>query len=90
MAAAAPHAAPVERSLIRRAPGPALLLVAWIALNPRDAQAYLDAGSASLIFQAVLASVLGATVVLKAYWRQVKSFFGRGEQTGGPSEDDDG
>lgn len=37
----------------------------------RDAQAYLDPGTASMIFQMVVASILGALLALKVYWRKV-------------------
>jgi hypothetical protein len=39
----------------------------------RDAQAYLDPGTMSLIFQMIAASVLGALVALKVYWRRVSA-----------------
>ena len=47
-----------------------------VLLHPGDALAYLDAGSASMVLQALIASVLGGLVVGKAYWRRIKSFFG--------------
>ncbi len=51
--------------------GLALLFVLAFAGN---AQAYLDPGSVSLFFQAVVASVLGGVVVLRLYWAKVRGF----------------
>jgi hypothetical protein len=51
-----------------------LLLVAVIqVLTPGDAQAYLDPGTASFVFQVIAASVLTALITLKIYWQKVKS-----------------
>ena len=51
------------------------LLVAGVLqiLLVRDAQAYLDPGAASFFFQMVVASILGALLTLKVYWRKVKA-----------------
>jgi DUF1365 family protein len=63
-----------------------LLVLAY----PREAQAYLDAGSASMIFQALIASILGAAVVVRIYWRRIKSYFrGTREPTEDPQNEDD-
>ena len=52
----------------------ALLLVTAIQLLVvRDAQAYLDPGTASFFFQMVVASILGALLALKVYWQKVKA-----------------
>ena len=50
-----------------------LLSVAIHFLFVREAQAYLDPGTASFFFQMVVASILGALLVLKMYWRKVKA-----------------
>ena len=39
----------------------------------RDAQAYLDPGALGFFFQMVAASILGALIALRIYWRKVKS-----------------
>jgi hypothetical protein len=39
--------------------------------------AYLDAGTGSIILQAVLGALVGAAVAVKLFWGQIKSFFGR-------------
>ena len=52
----------------------ALVLSAAIHfLFVRDAQAYLDPGTASFFFQMVVASILGALLALKIYWRKVRA-----------------
>ena len=39
--------------------------------------AYLDAGTGSIILQAVLGALVGAAVAVKLFWGQIKSFFGK-------------
>lgn len=61
---------------------PALLRVlpAAIALTvaiPANAHAYVDPSTGSFVFQMVTAGVLGALFVVKSFWRQLKSAFGR-------------
>ena len=53
------------------------LAAAWLLLSPGEAQAYLDPGSDSLIFQALIASVAGGLLLFKTRWRQVRSFLKR-------------
>lgn len=40
---------------------------------------YLDPGSGSLIFQAVVAGFMAATLTLKMYWRKLRGLFHRQE-----------
>jgi hypothetical protein len=51
------------------------LAAALLILFTGTAQAYLDPGSVSLFFQMLVASVLGAVVVMRPYWQKVKGFF---------------
>jgi hypothetical protein len=44
---------------------------------PKDAQAYLDAGTGSIIFQALIGGLAGALFALKIFWNQIKGFFKR-------------
>lgn len=60
---------------------PFLIVVGLVMLAANDAQAYLDPGSASIIFQALVASVLGGLVVLRVYWSRLKMFFRRDKQS---------
>ena len=47
--------------------------------TPRDAHAYLDPMTGSVILQAVVAGVLGTLFAVKVYWRKIKAFFSRSE-----------
>ena len=47
----------------------AILYVAFA----REAHAYLDPGSVSLFFQALVAGALGAVFLLKRFWTQIKA-----------------
>lgn len=53
-----------------------LLLCLQIAFAS-TAHAYLDPGTGSFIFQAIIAGLVGASVTLKMYWGQVKAFLSR-------------
>jgi len=48
-----------------------LLAFLW----PATAHAYLDGGTAALLFQALAAGVFGALFVVKMFWARIKSFF---------------
>ncbi len=62
----------------------ALLLVIY----PRDAWAYLDPGSGSMILQFALASVLSGLFALKLYWHRLKTRFSRKPVEGDESRSD--
>lgn len=51
---------------------------------PSEAQAYLDAGTDSMIVQVVIASIAGAAVRLRLYWGRSKA-----KLTGRSSSDDE-
>ncbi|MCB9422033.1 MAG: hypothetical protein H6667_19690 [Ardenticatenaceae bacterium] len=42
--------------------------------------AYLDPGTGSFLVQLLIGGVVGALVVLKAYWTKIRSFFSKGNQ----------
>lgn len=52
-----------------------ILVIAAVSyvLFAREAHAYLDPGSVSLFFQALVAGVLGAAFLLKRFWTQIKA-----------------
>jgi hypothetical protein len=50
-----------------------LFVVVIHLLTPGDAQAYLDPGSATFVFQVIAAFLLSMLVTLKIYWQKVKS-----------------
>ena len=50
-----------------------LVLVALFALVPRDAFAYIDPGTGSLIYQTALAAMLGAGILFRRVWIKLGS-----------------
>jgi hypothetical protein len=50
---------------------------------------YLDPGSGSFILQLLLAALLGAGLVIRAYWRKIKSFFVKGGTAPAVSAEED-
>lgn len=45
------------------------VLAVVAAFFPVSAHAYLDAGSASMVLQVVIAALVGAAVTVKIYWK---------------------
>ena len=68
-------------------------LVLWTALVQLvlvgEAQAYIDPGAGSFVFQTVIAILVGAAVTLKMYWRGIKDYFGRGRSAAESDESGD-
>ena len=48
------------------------LALLWLAV-PMRAQAYLDPGTGSYLLQIVLAALFGVLLVIKVYWKRLKS-----------------
>ncbi len=76
--AIAPRVSPVDRR--GQLLAAILFLGAWLFSSDTDsggpyARAYLDAGSASMIWQAIAASLVAATVALKNFSGQIKLRF---------------
>ncbi len=57
-----------------------LLVLSFKFVLASPAQAYLDPGSGSFIIQIIVASLMGAILIFKIYWKKIKSFFGRQSQ----------
>jgi hypothetical protein len=53
----------------------AVMVTAFSTVMLPTAQAYLDPGSGSFIFQAVIAGALGIGVTLKVFWGRIAAFF---------------
>ncbi len=51
------------------------LLLSLLAIGP--ANAYIDPGSGSIIFQAVVGAGMAISITLKLYWRRIAKFFSR-------------
>lgn len=47
---------------------------------------YLDPGSGSFILQLVIASLLGAGLLIKTYWRKITAFFQKRSSKRGDDE----
>ena len=53
------------------------LTLAFSLLVISPAAAYIDPGSGSLVFQAVIAAAVAVPVALAAFWGRITSFFSR-------------
>lgn len=51
------------------------LLFVYLLLIAHDAQAYLDPGTGSFIFQLLLGGALGGIIAIKLKFKQFKNFF---------------
>lgn len=56
-------------------------LIVHSLVSPAAAHAYLDAGTGSLIVQALLAGVVGVATVAKLYWSRIRALWSRGERS---------
>ena len=65
---------PQSHSLERVASVVALIGM-YMALFPKNAYAYLDAGTGSMLLQALIAAIAGIVVVIRAYWSKWKNLF---------------
>jgi hypothetical protein len=54
-----------------------LLILSEPLAPPLKGHAYLDPGSGSFILQILIASLVGAAFVVKAYWRKIVGFVRR-------------
>jgi hypothetical protein len=65
-----------------------LAMAVLFACLPSNAHAYLDPGTGSMIFQAVLAAIAAASVSIGIFWRRIKAFFTRRPDSGEKGNDD--
>jgi hypothetical protein len=71
------------RAYLRR-----MILLSWLVacfslVVIPTANAYIDPGSGSFIFQMIVGAALGISVGVKLFWRRIRSFFSRN-----PSEEE--
>jgi hypothetical protein len=66
-----------------------LCLLCLQVLLPSEAHAYLDPGTGSFVFQMIVASIVGAAVTLKMYWRQAKTFLLRRDRGANEASESD-
>jgi hypothetical protein len=61
------------------------VVTAWaliFVLIPRDAWAYLDPGTGSLLLQAAAASIFAGMLTIKLYWQRLVAFVSARSRTG--------
>ena len=58
----------------------AVALFFTLLASPNTAQAYLDAGTGSVLVQLLLGGLVGIGALAKLYWSQIKDFLGFGEE----------
>lgn len=51
-----------------------------VIFSPIQAHAYLDAGSGSIVVQAIIAVFAGAAFAIKIYWRKLRYFFSKNKR----------
>lgn len=71
-----------------------ILTFLLILFVQRDASAYLDPSSGSILIQLILAGVAGFAVLIRIYWRKIRRSLGlykdeEGEETGSQDVHDD-
>jgi hypothetical protein len=59
-----------------------LAVMAWMMALP-PAQAYVDGGSLTILFQAVVAGIAAAGTAVAVFWTRIKRFFRRGDRDAG-------
>lgn len=57
-----------------------LAVMAWMSVLP-SAQAYIDPGTTTIVFQAIVAGIAAAGTGVAMFWSRIKSFFSRGDDT---------
>jgi hypothetical protein len=62
------------------------LAAAFMLLGAPAAQAYVDPGTGSFIFQAVIGGALAAAVALKVFWKRITDVFSRKGEAPTPDE----
>ena len=50
------------------------LVLFCVLAFPASANAYIDPGTGSYIFQTIIAVIIGASFTLKLYWKKVRTF----------------
>jgi len=57
-----------------------LMLILLIAINVQSAYAYMDPGTGSILFQALIGALAGVAITLKIYWYKIKERLMRKKQ----------
>lgn len=67
----------------------AALSLGFVLLSVARAHAYLDAGSGSMLIQLLFGGTAGLIVLVKLYWRRLRSLFGSHDATSSASSEVD-
>lgn len=62
-----------------------LTVGAWLMVLP-SAEAYIDPGSTTIIFQAIVAGLAAAGTGIAVFWTRIRSFFRRGPSSDASSD----
>ena len=57
-----------------------LVFLLLLTAVPRNAHAYLDPASGSMLLQLLLGGLAGAALFFKLFWQKIRAFFGAGSQ----------
>ena len=57
-----------------------------VLLMPRQAHAYLDPSTGSVLLQILVAFLAGTALVVRTYWQKISGLLGRGRPKNPPSE----
>ena len=52
-----------------------LMSTTIVLLSSKNAFAYIDPGTGTLIVQALIGAVVGSAVAIKIFWKRIKHFF---------------
>jgi hypothetical protein len=69
--------------------GATLLAVVFVNLVEAPAEAYIDPGTGSYVFQILVATFFGGIYAIKIYWQQVKEYLFGTKKTDRPEENPD-
>ncbi|HCK67498.1 MAG TPA: hypothetical protein DHW49_14650 [Anaerolineae bacterium] len=61
----------------------------FFSLPPLSPDLYLDPGSGSILFQMIVAAILGAGVLIRSQWARIKKWFGVKDNTEEQNENDE-
>jgi len=61
----------------------------FFSLPPLSPDFYLDPGSGSILFQMIVAAILGAGVLIRSQWARIKKWFGVKNNTEEHNENDE-
>lgn len=53
-----------------------LVIVLLLFVSVREAHAYLDPGSGSMVLQVILGGIAGLMLAVKLFWGRILAFFG--------------